>query len=225
MKVKTYYLFITLYIFFKVFQIQGLAETITLEEIVVSGEREIIPEECLEVREVRETPARDVGEALKVIEGINSIRKGAIANDIVLRGFKGDNLNVFIDGMRIYGACPNRMDPNSFHIDFAEIEEISVLKGPFDVKNPGSLGGVVEIKTMEIPKGWRGDVNTLFGTYDSINASFNASHGGEKTDVLFGYSYRYSLPFRDGDDDRITEQYPSSSQNRYKKGEEDDKAY
>ena len=62
-------------------------EAVTLEEIIVRGERETDTEECLNIREVREIPARDVGEALKVIEGISSVRKGAIANDIVLRGF------------------------------------------------------------------------------------------------------------------------------------------
>ena len=214
-----------MFMLFMIFQSRSLAETIVLEEIIVRGERVVSQEECLDIKEVRETPARDVGEALKVIEGISSVRKGAIANDIVLRGFQRDNINVFIDGMRIYGACPNRMDPNSFHIDFAEIEEISVIKGPFDVKNPGSLGGMVEIKTMEPEKGWGGTVNTFVGSYENINTSINASYGGDRADVLFGYAYRYSLPYKDGDDDRITEQYPTSSMNRYKEKEEDDKAY
>lgn len=210
---------------FMIFQGQSFAEPIVLEEIIVSGERLVSQEECLDIKEVRETSARDVGEALKAIEGITSVRKGAIANDIVLRGFQRDNVNVLIDGMRIYGACPNRMDPNSFHTDFAEIEEISVIKGPFDVKNPGSLGGLVEIKTMEPGKGWGGTVNTFVGSYENINASFNTSYGGDKVDAVFGYAYRYSLPYKDGNGDRITEQYSPSSMNRYKSGEEDDKAY
>ena len=201
------------------------AETIFLEEIIVRGKREVSQKECLDIKEVRETSARDVGEALKVIEGISSVRKGAIANDIVLRGFQRDNLNVLIDGMRIYGACPNRMDPNSFHIDFAEIEEISVFKGPFDVKNSGSLGGLVEIKTIWPKKGWGGRVNAFAGSYENINTSFNTSYGSDKVDLLFGYAYRYSRPYKDGDDNRITEFYPASSPNRYKNGEEDDKAY
>lgn len=224
-KMKKYYLSVGVCILFVMFQVPSFAQTITLEEIIVSGEREVSPEECLDIREVRETPARDVGEALKVIEGISSVRKGAIANDIVLRGFQRDNVNVLIDGVKICGACPNRMDPNSFHIDFAEIEEISVLKGPFDVRNPGSLGGLVEIKTMKPGKGLGGAANTFVGSYKNINASLNASYGGDKADVLFGYVYRYSLPYKDGGGDRITEQYPPSSINSYKSGEEDDKAY
>ena len=210
---------------FIIFQGRSFAETILLEEIIVRGEREALQEECLDIKEVRETPARDVGEAIKVIEGINSVRKGAIANDVVLRGFQRDNINLLIDGMQIYGACPNRMEPNSFHIDFAEIEKISVLKGPFDVKNPGSLGGLIEIKTMRPEKGSRGTVNAFAGPYENINTSFNTSYGSDKADVSLGYAYRYSLPYKDGDGDRITKLYPASSMNRHKDEGEDDKAY
>ena len=222
---KKYLVFIGLCMALMIFHVYSFAETINLEEIIVRGEREVGPEESLEIREVRETPARDVGEALKGIEGISSIRKGAIANDIVLRGFQKDNLNVLVDGARIYGACPNRMDPNSFHVDFAEIEEVSVLKGPFDVKNPGSLGGLIEIKTIKPREGLGGSINAFGGSYENIATSATATYGGKKLDFLFGYAYKYSLPFKDGDDKRITEQYPPSSPHRYKSGDEDEKAY
>lgn len=223
--VKNYYVLMTLGLLGCLVQPLSFAETITLEEIVVRGERQINPEEVLDIRDVRETPARDVGEALETIEGINLIRKGVIANDVILRGFQRDNTNVLIDGMRLYGACPNRMDSCPFHVDFAEIEEVSVLKGPFDVKHAGSLGGMIDIKTLTPRKGATASVNALVGSYENINGAFTASYGGEKADALFGYSYKYSLPYKDGDGDRITEQYPSNSPNRYRIGEEDDKAY
>ena len=97
------------------------------------------------MREVRESGAKDVGEALANIAGLWKIRKGAIANDVVLRGFQSGNLNVLVDGARIYGACPGHMDPAAFHVDFAEVDRIEVTKGGFDVLNQGSLGGSVNI--------------------------------------------------------------------------------
>ena len=48
---------------------------------------------------------------------------------------------MLIDGARIYGACPNNMDPAAFHVDFAEVDRIEIGKGPFDMKNQGGLGG------------------------------------------------------------------------------------
>ena len=55
----------------------------------------------------------------------------------MLRGLQSRDLNVLIDGQRVYGACPNHMDPAAFHVDFAEVDRVEVGKGPFDVKNQG----------------------------------------------------------------------------------------
>jgi iron complex outermembrane receptor protein len=62
---------------------------------------------------------------------------------VVLRGFQQGDINVLIDGARIYGACPNHMDPPASHVDFAEIQQVEVTKGVFDIRSQGSLGGVV----------------------------------------------------------------------------------
>ena len=70
--------------------------------------------------------------------GLWRLRKGGIANDVVLRGLQSRDLNVLIDGQRVYGACPNHMDPAAFHVDFAEVDRVEVGKGPFDVKNQGA---------------------------------------------------------------------------------------
>ena len=92
-------------------------ESLILDEITVRGEKQQTIEENLTIREVRESSARDIGEALQNVPGLSSVRKGAIANDIVLRGFQRDNLNMFLDGVRLHGGCPSRMDPPSFHFD------------------------------------------------------------------------------------------------------------
>ena len=106
------------------------AQEVLLKEIEVKAKREAF-EDSLEVREVRESSAKDVGEALTKLSGVSKFRKGGIANEIVLRGFRRDNINVLIDDVRLHGACPNRMDPPEFHVDFSEVEKIEVIKGPF----------------------------------------------------------------------------------------------
>lgn len=46
-----------LYTILLILQIQSFADPITLEEIIVSGEREINPEDRIDIKEVRETSA------------------------------------------------------------------------------------------------------------------------------------------------------------------------
>ncbi|MFB3903190.1 MAG: TonB-dependent receptor domain-containing protein [Acidobacteriota bacterium] len=154
-------------------------------------------QEVLEIREVRESGARDVAEALSKLDGVWKIRKGAIANDIVLRGFQQDNLNVTIDGARIYGACPNNMDPPSFHVDFSEIEHVKVTKGVFDVQHQGSLGGVIDIVNKAPAPGFRATPAVSAGSFGFLNLSGTASYSTSRLQALVGHSFRMSDPYRD----------------------------
>ena len=58
---------------------QAYAQELLLKEIEVKGKKESF-EDSLEVREVRESSAKDVGEALTKINGLSKFRKGGIAN-------------------------------------------------------------------------------------------------------------------------------------------------
>jgi iron complex outermembrane receptor protein len=175
----------------------------TIREIVtVIG---VSPKNSLEAAETLESPARDVGEAMSETTGINKLRKGGIANDLVLRGFSSKDLNVLIDGQRVYGACPNQMDPAAFHVDFAEVDRVEIGKGPFDVKNQGSLGGVVNIVTRKAGSGIHATGNLSTGAYGFVNPSVNASYGRKSFSVLGGYSYRTSSPYSDGSGRLFTE--------------------
>ncbi|NJC87682.1 MAG: TonB-dependent receptor [Desulfuromonas sp.] len=201
------------------------ADNVMLDEIVIKGEMEAPNQESLTIREVRESPAKDIGEALKQVEGVDIVRKGAIANDVVLRGFQRDNINVLVDGARIHGACPSRMDPPAFHFDFAEVEQVRIIKGPYDIENPGSLGGVVDIQSKRPSKGFGGDLNLTYGSYDAVNGSAAISYGTDRFDGLLGYAYKRSDVPESGDGKLITDVYPATSPNRYRLDTIDSKAY
>ncbi|WP_448584237.1 TonB-dependent receptor [Thermocrinis sp.] len=194
---------------------QAYAQEVLLKEIEVKGKKETF-EDSLEVREVRESSAKDVGEALTKISGLSKFRKGGIANDVLIRAFQRDNINVLIDDTEVHGACPNRMDPPAFHVDFSEVEKIEIIKGPFDVRHQGSMGGLVNIITKKPDKGFRLNLNASVGSYNFINLSPGVSYADNRFFGLAGYSYKYSKPYEDGDRKKITEVYPSTSNNRYK---------
>jgi iron complex outermembrane recepter protein len=182
----------------------GYAQEILLKEVELKAKKETF-KDSLEVREVRESSAKDVGEALTKLEGIWKVRKGGIANDVVLRGFYKDNINVLIDDGRVYAACPNRMDPPAFHVDFSQVEKIEVIKGPFDVRHQGSMAGLVNIITKKPEEGFRIKLNASAGSFNYINLSPVVSYADDRLGILVGYSYRYSKPYKDGDGRRVTE--------------------
>lgn len=172
------------------------------ESVSVVGEA---PRGTLEASELADGPTQDLGDALGWKAGLWRLRKGGIAHEVVLRGLQSRDLNVLIDGQRVYGACPNHMDPAAFHVDFAEIERVEVGFGPFDVKNQGGLGGTVNVVTRKPERGWHARAALAAGSFDLLNPSLTLGRGGERLSALAGYSHRRSLGFRDGAGRRATE--------------------
>ena len=186
-------------------QIEAHPERITVTSKAPRGEEALETRtgnarEVLEIREIRESQAKDAGEALSSLDGIWKIRKGGIANDVVLRGFQSGNLNMLVDGVRIHGACPNHMDPAAFHVDFAELEQVEVTKGAFDITNQGSLGGVVNLVSKTPGRGLHVTPNYGAGSFGYQNPSVTGSLSGNR---LWGVGCRASMrrsdPFHDGD--------------------------
>jgi iron complex outermembrane receptor protein len=163
------------------------------------------PEDSLEAPSIRESGARDLGEALGSMPGVWPLRKGGIANDVVLRGLQSRDLNVLVDGGRVYGACPNCMDPPPSHVDFAEVDRVEVGKGPFDVRNQGGLGGVVNVVTRDPDPGLHASPSLSVGSFSYVNPTGTVSWGGERFSVLGGFSWRAGRADRDGDGRRFTE--------------------
>ena len=178
----------------------AFSQELILEEIEV-----IEKKESFSLQELEESFAADPGEALSRMEGIWNLRKGSIASDIVLRGFGGREISIMDDGARIWGACPNRMDPPLFHVELEEIGKIEVVRGAFNVRNYGSLGGSVNVITAKPKKGLHGKIKTKLGSFSLFNPSVDLSHGGEGFYGLIGYSYRFSKPYITGEGKRFTE--------------------
>jgi iron complex outermembrane receptor protein len=162
-------------------------------------------QEVLEIREVRESSSKDVGEALARLDGLWKVRRGGIGNDIVLRGFQQDNINVLIDGARIHGACPNNMDPPGFHVDFAEVQHVDILKGPFDMKNQGSLGGTVNVVSKDPESGFQVTPTFATGSFGYLNPSAVMSYSNGRRFVAVGHSARRSDPYQDGSGQPFTQ--------------------
>lgn len=190
-------------------------DAVLLDELEVRAQRGA-GSESLEIREVRESFALDVGDAMRDLPAVTAIRKGSIANDVGIRGFfRGDSLLV-IDGLRVENACPNRMDPATFHIDFSEVESIEVEKGPFDVRYQGAMGGRVLVRTREIEPGLHGTMHGQFGSFDTLSTSARLSWGEDRFGAAAGGAYRTADPYVDGDGRLMTEIYPETSSNRYR---------
>lgn len=167
----------------------------------------------------------DLGEMLSgALPEITHVRTTSIGNDIVLRGFKKDNLNITIDDAKVCGACPNRMDPPAMHVSSSQIANVEVQEGPFDVTQFGSLGGAINVVTKDPVKGLHGEISATLGSYDYRKISTTVEGGNDTVQALVGYSRETSGQYKDGDGKTMAEQADTSSK-PYSTAHKNDDAY
>ena len=173
--------------------------TITIEENALTQTIENVSGEDLK--------SADLAEALsKESSSVSLIRRSGIANDILVRSQKKDNIAVDIDGCCIAGACPNRMDPPTSHIVTNNVDDVEITGGPFDVESFGVLSAKVSIKTKEPTKELSGDINANIGSYDYNKLSATVSGGNDKVRVLVGGSTEKGGQYKDGDGKTLSQQ-------------------
>lgn len=154
----------------------------------------------------------DLAKALSTeVPSIDMSRRSGIANDIYIRGQKRDNISVTVDGTKVCGACPNRMDPPASHILANQIEEVDVTEGPYDVENFGVLSGGVKIKTKKPAKGIHGELNAGYGAWNYTKVGGTLSAGNDIVRVLVSASTESSDQYEDGDGKTLTEQTNTKS--------------
>jgi iron complex outermembrane recepter protein len=158
-----------------------------------------------------EIKSADVAEALtKKIPSVSLIRRSGIANDIIVRGQNKDNINIVIDSAKIYGACPNRMDPPTSHILTNNIESIDIIEGPYDVENFGSLSAAVIIKTKKPEQKLHGEISANAGRWNYKKMAATFSGGNEKVRALVSLSKESGAQYKDGDGNNFNQQIKNS---------------
>ncbi len=149
----------------------------------------------------------DLAEALyKEVPSVNMIRRSGIANDIVLRGQKRDNIAFTIDDAKIFGACPNRMDPPSSHVLTSNVGKVTVSEGPFDVTTFGTLSGSVKVETKKPKKGLHGDIYFNAGSFAYQKTGATVAGGSDNFRYLLTASTESSDQYEDGEGRTLAEQ-------------------
>ncbi len=154
-----------------------------------------------------EIKSADLGEALsKESAGVSMIRRSGVANDILIRGQKKDNITVTIDGAKVCGACPNRMDPPISHVLTNNVDFVEINEGPYNVADFGSLAADVKIHTIKPTEETHGELAISAGSWDYLKGAFMLSGGAEKFRFLLSGSAEKSAQYKDGNGDDFYEQ-------------------
>jgi len=172
------------------------ADTIELNTILVetSGMTKVVKDVSGE-----EIKSADLGEALaKQSPSVSLVRRSGIANDIRVRGQKKDNISVSIDGAKVHGACPNRMDPPISHVLTNNVDYIEINEGPFNVQDFGVLSADVQVHTLKPKSDFEGELNLGIGNFGYQKGALSLSAGSDSLRFLLSASTEMGGQYEDG---------------------------
>jgi iron complex outermembrane receptor protein len=137
---------------------------------------------------------------LSRLQGVYLIRRGNYGQEPMLRGMTGGQINLTIDGMKMFGACTDKMDPVSIYIEPQNLKSIQAVLGSDGSRLGTTVGGSVDMQlaqpflssqpvTGRVGVGYQSAWNG-FNTYANVNYSQHKS------------AYNLSLNYRKADDYR-----------------------
>ena len=186
-----------------------------LSTVEVTAVTENSQEVSTESSELLQSGNSETGTTLRQISGVDASRMGGHGVDLVIRGQQASQLNILIDGAKIEGGCPNRMDPPTAYAEMSSFDQVTVVKGVNSVTyGSGGTGGTVLFErnapTFKEGKPYNGEIN-VGGTNNGLTRDMNAtiSAGGDQGYIVLQGSKKSADNYTDGNGDEVRSSYES----------------
>ena len=96
---------------------------------------------------------------------INMIKRGAYAWEPMINNMSTERTVITIDGMRIFGACTDKMDPVTSYVEVSNLSEATVASGQQASCHGATIGGSIDLKRNQFnlrESGWNGSLTSGF---------------------------------------------------------------
>lgn len=112
-------------------------------------------------------PLTSIDDYLQQSGKVNMIKRGGYAWEPVINNMATERTLVTIDGMRIFGACTDKMDPITSYVEVSNLSEATVTSGQQGGCHGATIGGAIDLKRNRsgfAGTGWSGNINTGYET-------------------------------------------------------------
>lgn len=164
-----------------------------LKEVIVVGTKS-------QLHEKQSKTLASVDEFLQKSTKVDLIKRGAYAWEPIINGMATERTVITIDGMRIFGACTDKMDPVTSYVEVSNLSEANIASGQQGTCHGNTIGGSIDLKRSQAKfdnKGWNFALNSGFETNNKqkiIGSSVNYvdSLFYVDTDVMFREAGNYT---------------------------------
>jgi len=114
-------------------------DTTELEEVIIVTRRKLSNNR-------QEKTLSSIDDYLEKSNNITMIKRGNYAWEPAINNMVSDRLVVTIDGMQIFGACTDKMDPITSYVDVSNLEKVTIGSGQSGTENGHCVGGGIDLK-------------------------------------------------------------------------------
>ncbi|MGD9556763.1 MAG: TonB-dependent receptor [Mangrovibacterium sp.] len=173
-------------------------DTIRIEEVVVA--EQIILNDEAALKRYQTFYSSGIDKINERLGSMSLISRGAYAKEPVLNGFSSGQINVTIGGMKMFGACTDKMDPVTSYVEPVNLKSIRIDEGSGGSKNGSTIGGSFDME-LQSP------VRSLFTVETGVNYEtvskgktlyFLSNFGQEKWAYRISGVYKHYSPYSEG---------------------------
>ncbi|AZJ34486.1 TonB-dependent receptor plug domain-containing protein [Tenacibaculum singaporense] len=128
-------------------------------------------------------PLANLDDFLEKSAKINMIKRGNYAWEPTLNNMISDRINVTIDGMQIFGACTDKMDPITSYVDISNLEKVAVYSGQHGAENGQTIGGSIDLKL---------DKNSFTNEFKKVVTGIDLGYESNSNTKVIGVEANYS---------------------------------
>lgn len=152
--------------------------------------------------------AVSVDEFLSSSDNISFIKRGAYAWEPLLNNMNTERSIITIDGMRIFGACTDKMDPITSYVESNNLSTIDIKSGQEGSLHGATVAGSIDLKRKNTPFGldrkWGGVYQTGFEFNNKQYYNLgNIFYSSDKFVVDGSISFRKAGNYYDGNNDEV----------------------
>ena len=133
---------------------------IQMQEVIVIGKK-------AQLSDKQSKTLTSIDDYLQKSAKVDMIKRGAYAWEPIINSMPTERTLITIDGMRIFGACTDKMDPITSYVEVSNLSEATICSGQEGACFGSTIGGSIDLKRNQNNFGnkkWNFNINSGFET-------------------------------------------------------------
>jgi len=171
-----------------------------LKEVIVIGKKSLFFQK-------QAKPLATIDEYLQQSTKVEMVRRGSYAWEPLINNMATERTLVTIDGMRVFGACTDKMDPITSYVEVSNLSEATIKSGQQGACHGATIGGSIDLKRNRSgfsDLGWDTAINSGFETNSQqkiIGSAVNYANNSFYIDTDF--MFRDANNYTDGNGQEV----------------------